>query len=207
MPMPPAGIRPTPRLVGRVVSILRSPRAEGAVIADEPATPMEIYTGYAAPLAAIGALALVVAQVAYGLQFPLIGVVKADVVTGLAAGLLMFAAALVNLFVLAWIIDGLAPRFGGQADPLQALKVAAYSYTPIWLAGLIYLVPALSVLWGVAAIYALYLAYIGLPVVMKCRPDRAASYALIAGAASFMVFAIFAGVTNALVGFGPGLFD
>jgi hypothetical protein len=197
----------TPRLASRVKGILKSPRAEWPVIASEPTTAMEIYTGYAMPLAAVGALALLVQQVTIGVPVPLVGVVKANLVAGLAAALLLFAFSLVHLLLLAWIVGGLARRFGGQPDSLQALKIAAYSYTPIWLAGVLYLVPALSLLWGFACLYALYLAFVGLPILMRCRPDRAASYAVLAGAAAFTLFLIFAALVTAIVGFGPGILE
>jgi hypothetical protein len=196
-----------PRLGTRVRAILKSPRSEWPVIASEPTTAMEIYTGYAMPLAAIGALALFLAQVTIGFALPLVGVIRADLVTGLAVGLLLFAFSLVHLALLAWIIAGLAKPFGGEPNMLRALKVAAYSYTPVWLAGVLYLMPWLALFWGIACLYGLYLAYVGLPIVMRCRPDRAASYAVVAGAAGFVLFAIFAGVITALMGFGPGIFD
>jgi hypothetical protein len=205
--LPAARLGETPRLLGRVKSILRSPRAEWPVIAAEPTTPTEIYTGYAIPLAAIGAVALFVAQVAVGVPVPLIGLVKAPLAAGLASGLLLFALALVNLYLMAWIVDALAPRFGGEPDRLRALKLAAYSYTPIWLAGVLYLLPRLWVLWLAAALYALYLALVGLPHVMRCRPERAVAYALLAGACALALGVVFAALVTALIGVGPGLFD
>jgi hypothetical protein len=53
----------------------------------------------------------------------------------------------------------------------------------------------------------LYLAYVGLPIVMRCRADRAASYAVLAGAAAFVVFVIFASIITAMLGFGPAIID
>jgi hypothetical protein len=44
-------------LVDRVKRILLAPRAEWAVIDNEPTTPAQLFTGYAMPLAAIGPIA------------------------------------------------------------------------------------------------------------------------------------------------------
>jgi hypothetical protein len=115
--------------------------------------------------------------------------------------------ALVHLFVLATIIEALARRFGGEPDSLAATKLAAYSYTPIWLAGMLYLFPRLAVLWVVACLYALYIAFVGLPTLMRCQPDRAAPYALIAGACAVGLTVVMAGLITALLGVGPELFD
>ena len=197
----------TPRLLSRVKSLMGSPRSEWQVIANEPTTAAEIYTGYAMPLAAIGAIALFVSHVTIGTPVPLIGVVKAALVTWLAAGLLMFALALVHLFLMAMIVGAMAPRFGGQPDTLAALKLAAYSYTPIWLAGVLYLFPRLAVLWLAACLYALYLAVAGLPALMRCPRERAVPYALVAGACAIGLFVVIAGMLTAIIGVGPDFFD
>lgn len=202
-----AGLGETPRLLARVKSILRSPRTEWPAIAREPTTATEIYTGYALPLAAIGALALALSQVMIGVPAGFFGFVKASLAAGVAAGLLLFALALVHLYLLAWIVDGMAKRFGGEPDRMQALKLAAYSYTPLWLAGVLYLVPMLSIVWAPASLYAMYLAFIGLPQLMRCRPERAAPYAIAAGACAFALALLFGGLVTALTGFGPGIFD
>jgi hypothetical protein len=47
------------------------------------------------------------------------------------------------------------------------MKLVAFAYTPVWLAGVLNLVPALSVLVVLAAFYAMYLFYLGLPSVMN----------------------------------------
>ena len=44
--------------------------------------------------------------------------------------------ALVGVYVIALIIDALAPSFGGTKDSLKAFKVAAYSATAAWVAGI-----------------------------------------------------------------------
>ena len=55
----------------------------------------------------------------------------------------------------ALIIDALAPSFDGQKNQNQALKVAVYSYTASWVAGVLGLVPALIPLGIIAAMFAL----------------------------------------------------
>ena len=85
----------------------------------------------------------------------------------------------VRLFVIAWLVDMLAPTFGGQRDPLRALKLTAYSYTPAWVAGILQLVPALGVLALLAGCYGLYLLYLGLPVLMRCPKEKSLGYAIV----------------------------
>lgn len=186
-------------LPSRVKGILRSPRQEWAAIEREPTTPAEIYTGYAMPLAAIGAVMLALSEIVIGVPVALVGYVKA----GIAAGMLVFATSLAHVFVLSWLVDAMATKFGGTPDRLRALKLVAYAYTPIWLAGVLYLVPQVSILWGLAALYALFLAIVGLPALMRCPPARAVPYAVATGASAFALALFFGALVTAVVGLGP----
>ena len=102
MPMP--GVTPrtgaTKPLTERVKGILLSPRAAWSAIAAEPATARDVWLGYVVPLALIAPVALAISQVVLGTSFPMVGVVKAALVTGVAAALLTFALSLVQVAVL-----------------------------------------------------------------------------------------------------------
>ena len=87
-----------------------------------------------------------------------------------------FVLAIVGVFILAFIIDALAPTFGAQKDSNKAFKVAVYSYTPAWIAGALQIVPGLGILGVLAALYGLYLLYLGLPALMKVPQEKAIGY-------------------------------
>ena len=159
--------------------------------------------GYVAPLAALGAAALFVGQVAIGSPVPLIGIVKARWIEGAAAALVLFALSLLWVFVLRAIIDALAPRFGGQRDTLRAQKIAAYSVTPLLLAGVLHAVPALGFLWVFAGLYSAYLAFVGLPVLMGCRKEQALLYAGAIALCAYFLLIVIGGLTTAMTGLGP----
>ena len=52
----------------------------------------------------------------------------------------------IGAVLLGVVINLLAPLFGGQKDFDSALKLAVYSYTPVWLAGIFLLLPGLRFL-------------------------------------------------------------
>lgn len=193
-------------LLPRVKGLLRSPKREWPVIASEATSASAIFTGYVMPLAAIGAIALFVSEFAIGTSMPILGVVRTDLARGVAGAALVFAFALAHLYLLSRIVAALTRRFGdGQAGNGQALKLTAYSYTPIWLAGILFLVPGFSVLWLAAMLYALYLAFVGLPIVTRCPQERALKVVIVAAVAAYLLSLVFAGLLVALVGFGPAL--
>lgn len=195
----------TRRLLARVTALLRSPAAEWRAIAAEPATPLSLVSGYIVPLAAIGAVAMFISDVAFGEPVPLLGRVRADPATGLAAALLLLAFKVIAVFAVAALVDALAPSFGGQRDRLRALKLTTYSHTPFWLAGFTNLLPGLQPLLLLGAAYGVYLAFVGLPVMMRCDRSRTLRYAIVAATCALMFFAAFAALVTIATGWGPEL--
>ena len=81
-----------------------------------------------------------------------------------------------GMYVLALVIDSLAPAFGSRKDFVQALKVAAYSATPYWIAAALTIVPSLWIITVLVGLYSLYLLFVGLPIAMKTPPEKAPLY-------------------------------
>ena len=48
------------------------------------------------------------------------------------------------IYLMALIVDALAPTFGGEKNFMQSLKLVAYSYTAAWLAGIFQLLGCLA---------------------------------------------------------------
>jgi hypothetical protein len=194
---PPHGDPRVAGLIARVTAIILRPASEWPVIAGET-----IYTGYVAPLAAIGVIALFLGQVLVGMSVPMLGTVRTGVVSGLASAIVMYVMAFVGVWVLAFIVDVLAPQFGGQRDPLRALKVVAYSYTPAWVAGVLQLVPSLGVLVLLASLYGLYVMYLGLPVLMRSPQDKALPYTAVVVVCAIVVFFVLGALSMCVGGMG-----
>ena len=187
-------------LVERVKGILLTPRTEWPVIAGEATTPAELYKGYIVPLAAIGPLCQIVGYSVLGIRMPLGGAVyRTPIGTAVTSAVVTYVLSLIGVYLLALIIDGLAPTFGGSKDQIQALKTAAYSSTASWVAGIFTLVPGLRVL-AILGLYSIYLLYVGLPVTMKAPADRAGAYTGVVILAAFVLFFIVGMIGGRLMG-------
>ncbi len=170
----------------RVKAILLTPRTEWAAIDGETATTASLYTGYVIPLAAIPALAAFLGGSLFG--FRVLGAtIRVPLGAGLRSAVVGYLLSLAAVWVLAFVIDALAPTFGGTKSPIQALKVAAYSCTAAWVAGVFQLVPALAFL-GLLGLYSLYLVYLGLPVLMKAPQDKAIGYTVVVVVCAIVLF-------------------
>jgi len=157
-------------LVSRVKNILIEPQNEWRVIDAEADQPIDILKNYVAIVAAIPVIcSFIGASIIGAAGF------RTGIFIGLIAAIFHYVLTLVGVYVIAFIIDALAPTFGGAKDFNRAFKVAAYAPTASWLAGVFALLPILSVL-TILGLYSLYLLYLGLPHTMKCPPDRAIGY-------------------------------
>ena len=179
-------------LFNRVKNLILKPKDEWAAIEQEPASIAGLYFGYVMILAAIPPLATLVYSLVFGDS--MFGVeYRPSIASALSAALISYGLTLIGVFVLALIIDALAPHFGAVRDSMQALKLSAYAGTAAWIAGIFQLLPGIGFL-GILGLYSLYLLYLGLPRLMKAPQDRAASYTLVTLIAAVLLFIVIGAV-------------
>ena len=162
-------------LIQRVQDILLKPKETWPIIAGEGGDTGSIYTGYLIYLAAIPAIASFIGLSligAGGFGFS----VRVPIMSGLVQMVVSFVLSLVMVFVLALIVDALAPTFNGTKSQINALKLVAYGSTAGFVGGIFGLIPSLSILGLVAGLYSIYLIYTGVPVMMKCPPEKSGAY-------------------------------
>ncbi len=178
-------------LMLRAKSILLRPREEWPVIEGEPASIAAIYKSYIIPMAAIGPISTFIHAVVFGNSF--FGIThRPSFFSSLTSAVVSYILTLVGVFLMALVIDFLAPRFGGTANRNNAFKLAAYSATAAWVAGIFQLVPGLGML-TILGLYGLYLFYVGVPVMMKAPQDKAIIYTvavIVVGAIAGMIFSL-----------------
>jgi hypothetical protein len=192
-------------LIGRVKSILLQPSATWDVIDTEPATIGGLYRGYIIPLAAIPAVCSFVGLLAFGIG-GIFGIsFRPSPVWLIAQGIVSYVLSLAMVYVIALIIEGLAPSFGGTKDRIQAFKVAAYSFTASWVAGVFGLIPMLAIISVLGGLYSLYLLYLGLPKLMKAPQDKAMPYFAVVLIISIVAGIIVAAVTSRITMMGGPL--
>ncbi|GFE84599.1 hypothetical protein GCM10011487_65990 [Steroidobacter agaridevorans] len=192
------------KLMARAKAILLSPKSEWPVIAGEPTTVADLYKGYAIWLAAIPAIFTFLKMSVIGTSVMFAGTIRIGIGAGLSSMVMSYVLALAMLYVLALIVDALAPTFGGQKNSIQAFKVIVYAYTASWIAGIAQILPTwLGVLLMIAGgIYSIYLMYLGLPQTMKCPPEKAAGYTAVIVIIAIVVGAVIGVVVGSVAGVG-----
>jgi hypothetical protein len=181
----------------RVQNILMRPQQEWQVIAREPSSVAELYLSYVAPLAAIGPLASVVGLSVIGYGSPVTARYRVALGSSITQAIVTYVGSLIGVYVLAFVIDRLTPIFSGWEDELQAFKLAVYSSTAAWLAGVFRVIPALDIL-VLLGLYSLYLLYLGVPVLLRVPQRNVVGYTATVVIAAFAIFFVIS-VINSLL--------
>ncbi|HET7662432.1 MAG TPA: Yip1 family protein [Rhodanobacteraceae bacterium] len=188
------------RAAARAKGMLFTPKTEWAAAAGETDSVRGLYIGYIMILAALPAIAGFIkgSLIGYGM----LGItVRTPIVSGVVGMLVGYGLGLVVAYVMALIIDALAPTFGGQKNQVQALKTAAYAWTAAWVAGVATIIPWLGILIILAGVvYSIYLLHLGLPHTMKCPPEKAAGYT----AVSVIIGVVLSWIVSLIVGMVVG---
>lgn len=187
----------------RVKAILFRPIQEWPVIATEPMDVSGLYKEYILILAAIGPVASIIGMSIVGVSIPMVGTFRVPFGTALISAIVRYILSLVSVYVVALIINALAPSFSGEKNQLQAFKVATYSSTPIWVVGILSLIPALGGL-QILGLYSIYLLYLGLPVLMKSPKEKSIGYTVVVVIVTIVIWLIIGVISSAFISY-PGV--
>ena len=193
----------TAGLIERAKAIILKPAQTWPVIAAEPASPGELITRYAIPLAAIAPLCgFIRGQLfgygAFGFNY------RPGLMSGLSTLIVSYVLGLVGVIVLALIADWLAPKFDGVSNRTNAFKLVVFASFAAWLAGAFQLIPGLGLL-GLAGLYTLYLFYTGAAPLMKVPQDKSIAYTAVTLVCAAVLYWLVGIVTVSFIGlFGLG---
>lgn len=191
-----SGVDRPPSLVDRAKAIILTPKEEWAKIALETTSQGDILKSYVLPLAAIGPIASLIGWQVFG--YRVLGFSwRPGLVWSISTALVTFVMAIASVFVLSFIADLLAPKFGGEASKAKAFKLVAYGYTASWLAGIFGLIPSLA-LFSLLGLYSLYLLYTGATPMMKVPQDKAAGFTAVTILCAIVLAMIVAPITAAI---------
>ncbi|MBN2266042.1 MAG: YIP1 family protein [Candidatus Aminicenantes bacterium] len=186
-------------IVNRVQSIILKPKEEWVKIKAEPDTVAGIFTSYVMILAAIPSVFQFLGNVLVGTRLPLVGTFRWPFGRALGYALASYVFALIAVYVFALIVNELAPTFSSAKNMTNAVKLAAYSMTPGWVAGVLYIIPGLWVLGLVASLYGLYILYLGFSTPMMETPkDKIPGYMVLSILAAVVLYVVFGWIARGI---------
>lgn len=156
-------------LIDRVKNIILTPKSEWPVIDTESGDTKEVFT-YVAIVSLFTFIGLL-----------LVGLLFGGLSGALLTAIVFYGLTFLGVYVMAFVIGALAPTFNSEKHMPSALKLVAYAATPAWIAGIFGFIPVLGRLASLAGgIYAIYLLYLGLPIMMRTPQDKIIGYLIVA---------------------------
>jgi hypothetical protein len=183
----------------RAKAILVDPFAEWTHIETESGDPAYLMSRYVSRLALVPAIFGFIGACVVGVVVPGVGSERTPIVDGLFGAVFGYATAFVVVLLLGLIINVAAPAFRGRRNFDSALKLAVYSFTPVWLAGIFLVLPGLRFL-TLTGFYGAYLVMTGLPRLMKSPEQKSQAYAALIVVCAVALILITAAAEHAMFG-------
>ncbi len=159
----------------RASNIMFKTKAEWQAVSAETPNTSSILFGYAIPLALIPAIFSIIGYGVIGVSYGW-GFRFSSWTWGLEVGITSFISAIAGVYITSLIVDALAPSFKSQKNFGRAMQLVAYSFTPMWVAGVLNFYPPLAFIALLAGIYGLYLLYVGMEYTMKPAKESQIGY-------------------------------
>ncbi|WP_456486314.1 Yip1 family protein [Candidatus Alkanophaga liquidiphilum] len=119
--------------------------------------------------------------------------------TAVGLGILQYVLSIIGVVIFAYILNALAPSFSSEQNLMQAMKLAAYAATPGLLAGILYILPTLSILVFLISLYGLYILYLGMPVLMNTPEDKRVIYLIVAIVVYIIIMVVVGAVASTVM--------
>ncbi len=175
-------------LVARAQGILINPKNEWITIKDEPTTIQQLFTQYAVILAAIPAVAQFLGWATLGFRIPYSG--GSWMARAFFYVVFSYIFNLAVVYALGFIINAFAPNFSSTQDPSRAMKLAVYSMTPAWIAGVFHIIPSLWALGLLGFLYGIYILYLGFDTPLMGTPKEKVNGYFVASAVAAIVLMV-----------------
>lgn len=187
-------------MIQRIKDIILKPKDTWPQIKAETTTLAQVFTGYAMILAALPAIFGLLGFTLVGQSFgPITGFFRIPFTYALVWAIVWYVLILAALYIEGLVINALAPSFGSKPNMTNACKLAVYSSTPMFIAGILNILPALGILVFLISLYSFYLLYVGMPVMMETPKEKLAGYFIVSLIVMLVIYFIVGGVASAVM--------
>ncbi len=161
--------------MNHLFGIMFSPHAAWESIRDQEDSVMMTYIKFIIPISLLPAVAWYFGSVEVGWQVSN-RVIKLTSESAMQIMILFYLAMLIGTGGLGFMVHWMSETYeANTSTPDKGVRIAAYTLTPLFVCGAIGFYPMLwldMILGCVASAYAVYLLYIGVPIVMRIPEER-----------------------------------
>ncbi len=141
------------KIINRAKNLIVNPNEEWEAIRAENEENSQVLTNYVLPLIVAVALASFLGDLLFGFNVSFIGTILKII--------LKFGLALLYIYIFAYIMQILAPSFGGNKENPNFVKLSAYMSTPSYLISIITGFFPMLIFLGILNLYSIYLLWTG----------------------------------------------
>lgn len=181
----------------RAKDIVLLPAREWRVIEKESGEPGFVFGRYVAIVAAIPAIAGFIGQSVIGVSVSA-GSFRVPLLPGAVNAIMSYLFSFVIVYLVALVIFALAPFFHADRYFPNALKLSAYSFTPVWLAGLFLVLPGLQFM-TIFGLYGVFILWVGMPVLLRASLEKAVIFAIVVAVAAIVITILLAAFQQIVV--------
>jgi len=190
-------------LIPRIQGILLKPKDEWEKIKGEDLPVQNLFTSYAMIVAAIPAIAQFIGNGLIGKRILSFGWYRRPIGAALLQAILFYIFSLATVYVLGLIINALAPKFSSKQNQNNAMKLAVFSMTAAWVAGVFYLIPFLGILAILGGLYGFYILYLGFDASLMDTPkEKMLGYFIVSLIVAFVLLGLVSIILGAIFAVG-----
>ena len=182
----------------RVLDMLRNPGHEWEAIAEESASVMELMSAYVIPFSVLNALVIFVGMTYFNSDWDVDFGYRVGEENILAATLTTFLLSLTSVLLLAGVFRWVAPMYERRCSYADAMKVAVYGAVPVWLGGMLLLIPLMVMAAMLMLLISFYYFDLGARKVLHIRSSDSSAFIAISLLLHTFLSMIVGGVLSAL---------
>ncbi|MBN1479209.1 DUF1282 domain-containing protein [candidate division KSB1 bacterium] len=189
------------KLIHEIKELLLAPAKLFERLKQEETSQSEITKTILVYVAAIPAIAGFIGLVVIGSSGPYYGLYthsRVSIFSGLIWAVVLFVLTIIGVYLVSFIVSGLAPKFGGIKNELNAFKLTVYSFVPLLVLGAFSMIPALSGLF-ILGLYGIYLFYIGAPILIEIPEEKVLTFTVIVSLISIMITILFYSIAGKVI--------
>jgi hypothetical protein len=176
------------------IALIRNPTGFMNVNRDNDTSIQTLMVNYVAVLAVVPFVATLIGDSLFHLSFGGLALGY-----GFALAIVSYILDIVAVFVVGFIMWKLGPSFGTTTTQIRATRLAAYTFTPFFLASIFDIIPIVGgIIAFLGVLYGLYILYLGMPIVLNTPKDRVISYLIVTIVVTFVVYFIIAAIIGAI---------
>jgi len=159
------GSGPCPKAILELVrGLFSAPKASLAKVEVENKSINQIYKQYLLILVALPAIGTFIGTSIVGMSIPFVGTYRVPFFSGLISQIIYYFLMLGMVYVYALVLQKVAASFGGNNSLQKSFQLVAFSMVPVFVGGILNVVPMLGLLGILFAVFTLYLFYLGIPL-------------------------------------------